>query len=77
MHEIIFWYKNYDSTKVLETGLPSFDTVCAKIPVLIFAHDGHTARIPWSQCCVGMRARLLYCAFLSILVVGFIYVYLL
>ena len=26
--------------------------LCVQIPVLVFVHGGHTARIPWSQHCV-------------------------
>ena len=72
---IFFWYDSTTKT-LLETGLPSFDTVCVQMPVLIFTLDDHTVTTPCHYVACMFVLLTVYRAFLSILWLGFIYVYL-
>ena len=55
--KVIFGYKKYDSTTktLLETGLPSFDTVCANASC--------NFHFRWSQCNNSMVTMLRACSF--------------
>ena len=54
--KLFFWYKKYDSTTktLLETGLPSFDTVCA--------NASFNFRSRWSHCNNSMVIMLRACS---------------
>ena len=53
--KLFFGYKKYDSTTktLLETGLPSFDTVCANASFNF--HSGHNVTTQWLLCYVRVR----------------------